>query len=148
VTRFIFCVTVMLSYYPLTFLYMFHHIYSYILIPLFILVFYYPNTCLFMNFPKPTYLQPLFQFLKLYTVGRTSMPWVEFESTIPLFEWAKTVHALDRTASLIAVFLNLLSKIKYQPLLFNPQFWFNSIWHSGSKYTTLIPLSVAFTVCE
>jgi hypothetical protein len=26
------------------------------------------------------------------------MPWVEFEPTIPAFEGAKTVHALDRVA--------------------------------------------------
>jgi hypothetical protein len=59
VTWFIFCVTIMLSYYPLTFLHIFHHKYSYILLPLFILVLYYPNTYLFINVPKytpPTYL--------------------------------------------------------------------------------------------
>jgi hypothetical protein len=58
---------------------------------------------------------PLFSLLILYTVGRTpwmvdkpvtrplpmhrsthtSMPRVEFEHTIPVFERAKTVHALD-----------------------------------------------------
>jgi hypothetical protein len=69
-----------------------------------------------------------FQFLNLYTVGRTpwtgdhplarplpthrttqtqnkrtqtSMPRVGFESTTPVFERAKTVHALDRTATVI-----------------------------------------------
>jgi hypothetical protein len=31
------------------------------------------------------------------------MVWVEFESTIPVFEWAKTVHALDRTAIVIGM---------------------------------------------
>jgi hypothetical protein len=68
---------------------------------------------------------PLFQFPKLYVDGRapwmsdqpvarplpthrttqtqnkrtqTSMPWVGFEHTIPAFERAKTVHALDRAA--------------------------------------------------
>jgi hypothetical protein len=71
---------------------------------------------------------PLLQFLDLYTVGRTpwtgyqpvtrhllthrttqkenkrtqtSMPQVEFEPTIPVFERAKTVHALDRAATVI-----------------------------------------------
>jgi hypothetical protein len=29
------------------------------------------------------------------------MPWVGFEPTIPVFEWAKTVHALDRVATVI-----------------------------------------------
>jgi hypothetical protein len=72
---------------------------------------------------------PLFQFLNLYTVSRTpwtgdqpvarpspahtehhkhrinvdiSMPRVGFEPTIPVFERAKTVHALDRAAPVIA----------------------------------------------
>jgi hypothetical protein len=71
---------------------------------------------------------PLFQFLNLYTVGRTlltwdepvarplathrttqtqntrtqtSMPRVGLEPTIPVFERAKTVHASDRTATAI-----------------------------------------------
>jgi hypothetical protein len=69
-----------------------------------------------------------FSFLIFYTVGRTpwpgdepvarplpahrttqtqnkptqtSMPQVEFEPTIPVFEWAKTVHTLDRAATVI-----------------------------------------------
>jgi hypothetical protein len=29
------------------------------------------------------------------------MPRVGFENTIPVFEWAKTVHALDRAATVI-----------------------------------------------
>jgi hypothetical protein len=61
---------------------------------------------------------PLFQFFNLYTVGRTpwtgdqpvarplpkhrlnaqSMPRVGLETTTPVFERAKTVHALDRAA--------------------------------------------------
>jgi hypothetical protein len=71
---------------------------------------------------------PLFQFLNIYAVGRTpwtgdqlvarplpthrstqtqnkgkqtSMPRVGFEFTIPVFERAKTVHALDRAATVI-----------------------------------------------
>jgi hypothetical protein len=71
---------------------------------------------------------PLFQLPNLYTVGRSpwtgdqpvarqlpahrttrtqnkrkqaSMPWVGFEPTIPAFERAKTVHALDRAATVI-----------------------------------------------
>jgi hypothetical protein len=71
---------------------------------------------------------PLFQFPNLYTVGRTpwrsdqpvtkplptrrstqtqnkrtqtSMPWVGFEPTTPAFEREKTVHALDRAATVI-----------------------------------------------
>jgi hypothetical protein len=69
-----------------------------------------------------------FSFLILYTVGRTpwmgdqpvgrplpthrttqtqnkrtetSMPWVGFETTFPTFEREKTVHALDRAATVI-----------------------------------------------
>jgi hypothetical protein len=30
-----------------------------------------------------------------------SIPWVEFEPTIPVFKRAKTVHALDRAATMI-----------------------------------------------
>jgi hypothetical protein len=30
---------------------------------------------------------------------QTSIPWVGFEPTIPASEWAKTVHALDRAAT-------------------------------------------------
>jgi hypothetical protein len=71
---------------------------------------------------------PLFHFLDFYKVGRTpwtgdqpvarplpihrteqtqnkrtqtSMPQVEFEPTVPVFEWAKTVHALDRASTVI-----------------------------------------------
>jgi hypothetical protein len=71
---------------------------------------------------------PLFQFLNLYIVGRTpwtgdqavarplpthrttqtrnkctqtSMSWVGFEPTIPVFQRAKTVHALDRAVTVI-----------------------------------------------
>jgi hypothetical protein len=32
---------------------------------------------------------------------QTSMPQVGFEPTIPVFEWVKTVHALDRAATVI-----------------------------------------------
>jgi hypothetical protein len=72
---------------------------------------------------------PLFQFLNLYTASRTaltgyqhvarplpahrtaytqnkrtqtSMSQVGFELTIPVFEWAKTVYALDRAATVIS----------------------------------------------
>jgi hypothetical protein len=31
----------------------------------------------------------------------TSMPWVGFKLTIAVFEWAKTVHALDRATTVI-----------------------------------------------
>jgi hypothetical protein len=35
--------------------------------------------------------------------AQTSMPQVSFEPTIPVFERAETVHALDRAASVIGV---------------------------------------------
>jgi hypothetical protein len=76
---------------------------------------------------QPLWISNVFQFLNLYTVGRTpwrddpvakplpmhrttrtqnkrtqtSMPRVRFEPTIPVFERAKTVHALDRAATVI-----------------------------------------------
>jgi hypothetical protein len=40
---------------------------------------------------------------------QTSMPRVEFEPTIPVFERAKTVHALDRAATVIGCFACYLS---------------------------------------
>jgi hypothetical protein len=75
-------------------------------------------------------LDNFFSFLILYTVGRTpwmgeqpvvrslpthrttqtqnkrtqtSMPWMGFQPTIPAFEGAKTVHALDRAATVISL---------------------------------------------
>jgi hypothetical protein len=77
---------------------------------------------------NPLHLGHFFIFLILYTVGRTpwtgnqpvarplpthrttrtqhkltqtSMPQAEFEPTVPVFERAKTVHALDRAATVI-----------------------------------------------
>jgi hypothetical protein len=38
---------------------------------------------------------------------QTSIPWVAFESMIPMFEWAKTVQALDRAATVIGPHYNL-----------------------------------------
>jgi hypothetical protein len=38
------------------------------------------------------------------------MPRVEFEPTIPVFERAKTGHALDREATVIGVLINFLSQ--------------------------------------
>jgi hypothetical protein len=35
------------------------------------------------------------------------MPRVGFEPTIPMFEWAKTVHALDRAATVISYHLTI-----------------------------------------
>jgi hypothetical protein len=38
---------------------------------------------------------------------QTSMPWVGFEPTIPVFERAKTAHALDRAAAVIGRYLSV-----------------------------------------
>jgi hypothetical protein len=48
------------------------------------------------------------------------MPWVGFEPMIPAFEWAKTVHALDRAATVIDQKTALTSKKTqiYQLLVF------------------------------
>jgi hypothetical protein len=80
---------------------------------------------------------PLFQFLDFYTVGsipwtgdqpvtkplpahtivqtqnkhtQTSIPWVEFEPTIPAFEREKTVHASDPAATVIVICLDRVMK--------------------------------------
>jgi hypothetical protein len=39
------------------------------------------------------------------------MPWVGLEPTIPAFESAKTVHALDRTAIVIGAEINATSNL-------------------------------------
>jgi hypothetical protein len=38
------------------------------------------------------------------------MPQVGFEPTIPVFEWAKTVHALDRATTVIGKFSSYLTE--------------------------------------
>jgi hypothetical protein len=95
---------------------------------------------------------PIFRFLILYTVGRTpwtgdqpvarplpthgttqtqnkhiqtSMPLVGFEPTIPAFERAKTVHALDRAATVIG--FRLSRETKFSP---TPDNW-ESIVYQG-----------------
>jgi hypothetical protein len=42
------------------------------------------------------------------------MPQVRFEPTIPVFEWAKTVHASDRAATVIGTGLKNKEIIKEQ----------------------------------
>jgi hypothetical protein len=39
---------------------------------------------------------------------QTSIPWMRFEPTIPAFEGAKTVHALDRAATVIGIHTYIL----------------------------------------
>jgi hypothetical protein len=44
---------------------------------------------------------------------QTSMPWVGFEFTIPVFERAKTFHALDRATTMIDLRSNNCQKIDH-----------------------------------
>jgi hypothetical protein len=99
-----------------------------------------PSLSLFLSMAlQPFGTWPIFQFLNLYTVGRiswtgnqpvtrplsthratqtqnkrpqTSMYRVGFEPTIPVFERAKTVHALDRAATLIGCIYNIWHQIQ------------------------------------
>jgi hypothetical protein len=48
-------------------------------------------------FPRPLPIYRTAQTQNKYT--QTSMPRVEFDPTIPMFELAKTVHALDRAVT-------------------------------------------------
>jgi hypothetical protein len=104
---------------------------------------------------------PLFQFLNLYTVGRT--PWrrdqpvarplpayrinthrhpcLKWDST-PAFERAKTVHAIDRAATvtdyLFTCLRNFLSKELERMTSWQPNFWRSSfIWSSYPQYTCI-----------
>jgi hypothetical protein len=76
-----------------------------------------------LRLSSPLDLGRFFSFLILYTISRisldrgsarrkaatytqnkrtqTSIPWVGFEPTTPAFEQAKTIHALDRAATVI-----------------------------------------------
>jgi hypothetical protein len=52
-------------------------------------------------------------------IHQTSMPWVRSDPTIPAFEGAKTVHALDRAGTVIGYLLHLqLTKLKYYSATF------------------------------
>jgi hypothetical protein len=88
----------------------------------------FPRTDIYLWLYSPCGTLPLLQFLNLYTVGntpwtgdqpvarplptnritqtmnkrtQTSMPQVGFETTIPVFERVKTVHALGRADTMI-----------------------------------------------
>jgi hypothetical protein len=45
------------------------------------------------------------------------MPWVGFESTIPVFDWAKTFHTLDRVATVIGMLYVGLTDVQSKELL-------------------------------
>jgi hypothetical protein len=114
---------------------------------------------------SPCGLWQLFQFLNLYTVDRapwtgdqpvarpltthrttqkqnkrtwTSMPGVRFEPTTPEFERAKTVHALDRAATVIG--MTTLYKINLFRVLLQVLSWFSSV-PKWSTSDTQPPLS-------
>jgi hypothetical protein len=96
---------------------------------------------IYLSLYSPCGPWPLFQFLNLYTVGKipwtgdqpvarplpahrtaqtqnkrtqTSMPWVGFEPTIPVFERAKAVHVLDREATVIGMILHYRTNIYFR----------------------------------
>jgi hypothetical protein len=50
------------------------------------------------------------------THTQTSMLWMGFEHTIPVFEWAKTVHALDHAATVIGSLRRCRPKFKQEQL--------------------------------
>jgi hypothetical protein len=60
------------------------------------------------------------------------MPSVEFEPTISVFERAKTVHALNRAATMICHFTQYYSKIQFY-------FKINSLF---------VPVTVSLTILE
>jgi hypothetical protein len=60
------------------------------------------------------------------------MPRVEFEPTIPVFEWTKTVHALDRAATVIGICWNY--EIKFQGASVHNKLTFA---HSVKKFPTI-----------
>jgi hypothetical protein len=70
---------------------------------------------------------------------QTSMPWVGFEPTTPVFERAKTVPASDRAATVIGGYMvkalnftcNLTQAVK--PLTFSKGVWFESL--PGTDYS-------------
>jgi hypothetical protein len=59
-----------------------------------------------------------------------SMPRVEFEATVPVFEGAKTVHALDRAATVIS-YLCVLAALNLCYISF---FVFLAVWTMASNH--------------
>jgi hypothetical protein len=61
--------------------------------------------------PLPTHRTTQTQNKRIHTF----MPWVGSESTIPVFERAKTVHAFDRAATVIGHVVLYCNKMFYEP---------------------------------
>jgi hypothetical protein len=57
-----------------------------------------------MDASKPV-ARPLPTHTHTHNTKEASMPLVGFEHTTPVFEWAKTVPALDRAATVTGAFL-------------------------------------------
>jgi hypothetical protein len=67
------------------------------------------------------------------------MPWVGFEPTIPVFERAKTVHALDREATVISytyITFKLISLIVYSHTLFH------NAYEQGTQVLSILKIHV------
>jgi hypothetical protein len=69
---------------------------------------------------------------------QTSIPWVGFEPTIPVFERVKTVHAIGRAATMIGSVLVLINTNPVcwpvSGLIFYPRI-FHSLWSDNASRT-------------
>jgi hypothetical protein len=68
---------------------------------------------------------------------QTSMPWVGFEPMIPAFERAKTVHALDRAATVIGPTLYYPPKSNYFRPHASQSFNLSTFWNQCSQIAPL-----------
>jgi hypothetical protein len=59
------------------------------------------------------------------------MPWVGFEPMMPAFEWAKTVHALDRAATVIGS-INYIARYNYYWAQLRTTPWCMEKWRLSS----------------
>jgi hypothetical protein len=77
---------------------------------------------------------------------QTSMPRVRFEPTIPVFEWGKTVHALDRAATVIDRFIERYYKFVAWNML--QRFYsssYGSIFHMSETASTNVTIVLIIT---
>jgi hypothetical protein len=80
---------------------------------------------------------------------QTSMPRVRFETTIPVFERAKTVHALDRAATVISLAPTHLYVV-FMTSLSDNRHWYLLIWcwQSFKRITVLLYYPVIYGICR
>jgi hypothetical protein len=85
--------------------------------------------------------QPVARPLPIQTQNKhrqTSMPWVGFEPTIPAFKQTKTVHALDRAATVTGMCLLHLEKCgRKRPWLILKYYYSCCVW-SKKEATSII----------